>query len=115
MANSLRLLKLPDKVRDQVATQKLSMGHARALLGLESPERIELTADRIVDPDAGARVRLDHHLVPVCHQLAHARDPPQRGQHIVLTLAAHAGDVEALGHGGGIAQPLCPRGSGRGL
>jgi ParB family chromosome partitioning protein len=55
VANSLRLLKLPDKVRDQVATQKLSMGHARALLGLESPERIELTADRIVAKELSVR------------------------------------------------------------
>ncbi len=55
VANSLRLLKLPDKVRDQVATQKLSMGHARALLGLESAERIELTADRIVAKELSVR------------------------------------------------------------
>jgi ParB family chromosome partitioning protein len=55
VANSLRLLKLPDKVRDQVATQKLSMGHARALLGLEDAERIELTADRIVAKELSVR------------------------------------------------------------
>lgn len=55
VANSLRLLKLPDKVRDQVATQKLSMGHARALLGLESAERMELTADRVVAKELSVR------------------------------------------------------------
>jgi ParB family chromosome partitioning protein len=55
VANSLRLLKLPDKVRDQVATQKLSMGHARALLGLESPERIELTADQVLSRELSVR------------------------------------------------------------
>ena len=34
VANTLRLLKLPVRVRNQVAAGQLSMGHARALLGL---------------------------------------------------------------------------------
>ena len=34
VANFLRLLKLPDEVRTEVASGRLSMGHARALLGL---------------------------------------------------------------------------------
>jgi len=34
IANMLRLLKLPDEVRTEVASGALSMGHARALLGL---------------------------------------------------------------------------------
>ena len=34
MANVLRLLKLPDEVRADVASGTLSMGHARALLSL---------------------------------------------------------------------------------
>jgi ParB family chromosome partitioning protein len=34
IANMLRLLKLPDEVRTDVASGALSMGHARALLGL---------------------------------------------------------------------------------
>ena len=34
VANFLRLLKLPDEVRNEVAAGNLSMGHARALLGL---------------------------------------------------------------------------------
>jgi ParB family chromosome partitioning protein len=36
VANVLRLLKLPDDVRADVASGTLSMGHARALLGLQS-------------------------------------------------------------------------------
>jgi ParB family transcriptional regulator, chromosome partitioning protein len=41
VANTLRLLRLPDEVRAEVATGRLSMGHARALLGLpdESAQR----------------------------------------------------------------------------
>jgi len=34
IANHLRLLKLPDEVRSEVASGRLSMGHARALLSL---------------------------------------------------------------------------------
>lgn len=36
VANFIRLLKLPDEVQDAVRTDKISMGHARALMGLES-------------------------------------------------------------------------------
>jgi len=39
IVNSIRLLKLPKEVQMLVATQRLSMGHARAILGLNSPEQ----------------------------------------------------------------------------
>src|SRR5439155_21876055 len=35
VANYVRLLRLPDEVRSEVASGRLSMGHARALLALE--------------------------------------------------------------------------------
>ncbi|PLX87771.1 MAG: chromosome partitioning protein ParB [Desulfuromonas sp.] len=35
VANALRLLKLPERVKDDLLTNRLSMGHARALLSLE--------------------------------------------------------------------------------
>jgi ParB family chromosome partitioning protein len=35
VANALRLLRLPDKVQELLRANKLQMGHARALLGLE--------------------------------------------------------------------------------
>jgi ParB family chromosome partitioning protein len=38
ITNTLRLLKLPQEVQLLVAEHRLSMGHARAVLGLESPE-----------------------------------------------------------------------------
>jgi ParB family chromosome partitioning protein len=37
IANLLRLLKLPEEIRDGVRTGQLSMGHARALLALDDP------------------------------------------------------------------------------
>jgi ParB family chromosome partitioning protein len=44
VANALRLLRLPAGVRDLLAEGKLSMGQARALLGLETPAAIERVA-----------------------------------------------------------------------
>jgi ParB family chromosome partitioning protein len=44
VANALRLLKLPPSVRAMVVEGRLSMGHARALLGLEDDAVIERLA-----------------------------------------------------------------------
>jgi ParB family chromosome partitioning protein len=44
VANALRLLKLPPSVRAMVVESRLSMGHARALLGLEDDAAIERLA-----------------------------------------------------------------------
>jgi ParB family chromosome partitioning protein len=48
VANALRLLKLPEPVRDKLASGELAMGHARALLGLESATAIERASARVV-------------------------------------------------------------------
>jgi ParB family chromosome partitioning protein len=48
VANALRLLKLPEEVRDLVREGGLDMGHARALLGLEEGEAIRKMAQRAV-------------------------------------------------------------------
>jgi ParB family chromosome partitioning protein len=46
VANYMRLLKLDDEVRSQVAAGQLTMGHARALLGLSAPvEQRRLAAE----------------------------------------------------------------------
>ena len=51
VANFLRLLKLPDEVRNEVASGRLSMGHARALLalgpGVEGAEVLRIARDVI--------------------------------------------------------------------
>lgn len=48
VANALRLLKLPEDVRDAVREGRLEMGHARALLGLETTEAIRRAASRVL-------------------------------------------------------------------
>jgi ParB family transcriptional regulator, chromosome partitioning protein len=40
IANLLRILKLPEEVRQLVQQRKLSEGHARALLGVSDPDRL---------------------------------------------------------------------------
>ncbi len=48
VANALRLLKLPPAVRQQVEDGKLGMGHARALLGLDTTDDMENAARMVV-------------------------------------------------------------------
>lgn len=47
VTNTLRLLRLPESIRTLVRTEKLSEGHARALLGLETEERMLRLARRV--------------------------------------------------------------------
>jgi ParB family chromosome partitioning protein len=55
VANAIRLLKLPPAVRQMVEDEKLSMGHARALLGLEEAPAIERAARQVVDKALSVR------------------------------------------------------------
>lgn len=48
VANGLRLLKLPEEVREFVRDGRLDMGHARALLGLDDGEAIRKAAQRAI-------------------------------------------------------------------
>ena len=48
VANALRLLRLPEKVKDDLIESRLSMGHARALLALENEEDIVEASREII-------------------------------------------------------------------
>jgi len=48
IANSLRLLRLPESVRTRVVMGELSEGHGRALLGIDDPARMAELADKVV-------------------------------------------------------------------
>ncbi|SNB47555.1 ParB/RepB/Spo0J family partition protein [Geobacter sp. DSM 9736] len=48
VANSLRLLKLPAEIKRDIVEQRLSMGHARALLALDSAEQVKEARDEIL-------------------------------------------------------------------
>lgn len=55
LANSLRLLKLPDKIRDYVINNRISMGHARALLTIENRELQIQVADDVINNNLSVR------------------------------------------------------------
>jgi ParB family chromosome partitioning protein len=48
ISNSMRLLRLPEDIQKEIRNENLTMGHARALLSLESPVRQKLLAKKIV-------------------------------------------------------------------
>jgi ParB family transcriptional regulator, chromosome partitioning protein len=61
VANFIRLLKLPVKAQQMVASGALQMGHARALLAIEGDSRLLALAQQVVE--RGLSVRETEHLV----------------------------------------------------
>jgi ParB family chromosome partitioning protein len=55
VANYLRLLKLPDEVRNEVASGRLSMGHARALLALATDADVLRVARDVIARNLSVR------------------------------------------------------------
>lgn len=55
VTNSMRLLKLDERVQQMVIDDKLSTGHARALLGIEDPEQQYAAATRVFDEKLSVR------------------------------------------------------------
>jgi ParB family chromosome partitioning protein len=75
IANAIRLLKLPPPVRELVDDNRLSMGHARALLGLDDAPAIERAARAVVE--RGLSVRATEALVKKAKSPA---SKPARGE-----------------------------------
>ncbi len=75
VTNSLRLLKLPSGVREKVEEGVLTMGHARALLGLESVSEIEVVSRQVVSK--GLSVRATEALVRQRQAGAKAKPAPK--------------------------------------
>lgn len=55
VANSMRLLKLNDRVQQMVIDEMISTGHARALLGITDEEKQYTTAQKIFDEKLSVR------------------------------------------------------------
>lgn len=55
VTNSMRLLKLSDKVQQMIIDDMISTGHARALLAIEDPEQQYILANKIFDEKLSVR------------------------------------------------------------
>lgn len=92
IANTLRLLKLPASVQKKVSAQVLSAGHARALLGLSTPDEMEILANRIIAEGLSVRtteelVRLGSIQRPAHHSVKRMKVASPLGEHMSQVLA----------------------------
>ncbi len=55
ITNTMRLLKLPDQIQDYVIAKKLSMGHARALLGVKDEKEMIKIAKQAINQGYSVR------------------------------------------------------------
>ncbi|WP_018131413.1 ParB/RepB/Spo0J family partition protein [Effusibacillus pohliae] len=55
VANFLRLLHLPQQIRDYVSRGTITMGHARAILGLEDQQQQLLVVKKIIEDELSVR------------------------------------------------------------
>ncbi|MBP0954409.1 MAG: ParB/RepB/Spo0J family partition protein [Oscillospiraceae bacterium] len=97
VSNMLRLLSLPEYVSDKLSRRELSVGHAKALLGLEDAETIENVARKVVS---------DHLNVRQTEKMVSdsiAEDAPARQKKVSLSypyyVEMEAALKEALGRG----------------
>ncbi len=86
VANSIRLLKLPPAVRQLVEDERLTMGHARALLGFERAAEMERAARTVVAK--GLSVRATEALVKK------AREPAKPAKAPAAEKSANVRDLE---------------------
>jgi len=75
VTNMVRLLRLPKEVQLLVANHQLSMGHARAILGLPSEEMQRSVAEQVVSQ--GLSVRAVEHLIRKLMEPAPAKEEKQ--------------------------------------
>ena len=55
ITNYLRLLRLPEDIQQMVESEQISMGHARALLGVDEPEIQRKLAKEVIDKGLSVR------------------------------------------------------------
>jgi ParB family chromosome partitioning protein len=55
VSNFIRLLELPEAIRNAVSEKKITMGHARALLGLDTEEAQLAAMQRVIDEQLSVR------------------------------------------------------------
>ncbi len=95
IANTMRLLLLPDDVIEMVEIDEISPGHARALLSLESKEQMSAVAEDVVKK--GLTVRQVEKLVKDMQKAPKTRAPkssskPSYFSEVELALSEHLGN-----------------------
>jgi ParB family chromosome partitioning protein len=55
VTNKMRLLSLPDKLKEYLLEERFSEGHARAILGLKSRETMVVAADKVIQQGLSVR------------------------------------------------------------
>ena len=85
VANSMRLLKLPDIVQKYLSDGRLTVGHAKVILGLSDEKQQQLAAERVIKE--GLNVRQTEGLVAKLQKKG-----PRTKEHGAITLALPAGD-----------------------
>jgi ParB family chromosome partitioning protein len=81
ISNTIRLLGLPGTVQSKLAAGVLSAGHARAILGLTSPEAMEAMAHRVIAE--GLSVRSTEEAVALAGAAVPERHRKQVGKRLV--------------------------------
>ncbi len=95
VANALRLLKLPSDVQAQVRDGRLSVGHAKVILGLARPEEQRLAAERVIK--ASLNVRQTEELITrLLHKAEEAGVPAARngGHSVAVVPDVHVANLE---------------------
>jgi len=82
IANHVRLLSLPEKVRNYITEGKISMGHGRTLLGLRKKEQIAIVAERILRE--GLNVRQLEKLVQKMNEDVPRETKPEKRKDLFL-------------------------------
>lgn len=94
VTNSLRLLRLPEKVQKLLETNTLSAGHARALLGLDDPEAMVALAEIVMA--RGLNVRATEDLVKKYRQRDGGKnDRPGREKRVAQDIAHLVGSLSS--------------------
>jgi ParB family chromosome partitioning protein len=92
VANALRLLKLPSEVQAHVRDGRLSVGHAKVILGLAGAEEQKLAADRVLRKSLN--VRQTEELVAALQQQAASGTAVRKSPGSALAPDIHAADLQ---------------------
>ncbi len=86
ITNALRLLKLPETIQHDIVEERLTMGHARALLSLDNEEQVEKARHEIIRKQLS--VRATEELVRRIKTAGHTPTPAKRLQQPDLLTSA---------------------------